>query len=138
MIESIATHRTDKAAQALNDGAGRHAEVALQVRRAAGQELLCARIPAANLRQRKNKLVFGDPSASVSSARGLARVVIVLGKNGKGRLTARGKMVPLELPDPGPLTLVFGLRNPATAEAGNRCAAGTGQFASKRKGLVLR
>ena len=112
-------------------------DLTLQIR-AGGQEPLCARVPGASFRQRKSKLIFSDPGASVASARGFDPVVIVLGKKGKGRLIARGKMMPLELPDPGPLTLTFGLRNPATAEATNRCAAGTGQFASKRKGLVLR
>ena len=100
----------------------------IQLARAGEGELFCARIPSATLQQRKGQLVFRGPI-------GVLDRVTVRGKAGAGRLVAQGKTVPLELPASGPLTVTFGLRAPA--DAANRCAIGTGEFAAKRKALVL-
>ena len=105
------------------------AALTLQIARPGDSNLLCARIPAGTFRQRKGKLVFRDPIEA------LDRVTITRGKT-SGKLVIRGKTVPLEVPAPGPLTVTFGLRDPASPAG--RCAIGSGNFQPKKKGLTLR
>jgi hypothetical protein len=107
-------------------------DLTIQIRTAT-DEVLCARVPAADLVRRKTKLKFRDARARVGSALGLTKATIRARKDGTGHLGTRGRSVVLTVPRVAALTTTLGLRDPATAEGGNYCARGTAVYRVKKK-----
>lgn len=110
--------------------------VTLQIRRAGQGEVLCATIPASKLARKRTTTSFRDRTRSLASAKGIERLRIAERKKGGGTLKVKGTLG-IALPGPGPFTVTMGLRDPATAEAGNRCATGTKNFVARGTGIVL-
>jgi hypothetical protein len=110
--------------------------VTLQIRRAGQGEVLCATIPASKLDRKRTTTSFRDRTRSLASAKGIERLRIAERKKGGGTLKVKGTLG-IALPGPGPFTVTMGLRDPATAEAGNRCATGTKNFVARGTGIVL-
>jgi hypothetical protein len=108
--------------------------VSLVIRKFGG-EVLCARMPAASLVRKKNKLKFNDKQGTVVTAQGITKLTIGAKKDGSGTLTTSGKQVAIGLPDPGQFEITLGLRDPSTAEEGNYCARGAATFRATKKGL---
>ena len=96
--------------------------------------VFCAHIPAAKLSRRKKGLVFRDGNGTLAGAGGLERVTLTEKRNG-AKLAVSGARAKLDTPAPGTLALTLGLRDPATAEAANRCATGTATFRAAKKGI---
>jgi hypothetical protein len=109
-------------------------DLSIQIRTPAG-EVLCARVPAADLVQKKARLKFRDRRAKVASALGLTRVTIRVSKDGTGHLGLRGPSVALTVPETAAVTTTLGLRDPAGAESGNYCARGAAVYRLTRKGI---
>jgi hypothetical protein len=119
----------------LGEGAASTEDVTLQIRRDGEGELLCARMSAASLARRGGRLTFRDPEHRLASALGIDGLALVEKRSGGGRLAVAGRLVALVVPGAGPLRVTLGLRDPATAEAENRCAVGAANFRRTRKGL---
>lgn len=117
----------------LVDGSVATQDVAVQIRGA--DELLCARIPAARLTRRPTKVRFRDAARTIESARGIDAVTLVEKRSGSAKLSVGGRQAALIVPAAGSLVVTFGLRDPATAEAANRCASSAVSFRATRKGL---
>jgi hypothetical protein len=109
-------------------------DLTIQIRTSKG-EVLCARVPAANLGRRKAKLKFRGAGAPVASARGLARVTLRVHEDGTGRLGMRGRSVVLTVPAEAGVTTTFGLRDPASAEGTNFCARSVAVYRLTKRGL---
>jgi hypothetical protein len=107
-------------------------DLTLQLRGAGGT--LCARFPAANLVRRGKRLAFRDRDGAITNARGLTAVTIVEKKTG-AKVAVFGKEAELAVLGPGSFTLTLALRDPATAEAGNRCVAGSASFRPAKRGV---
>jgi len=107
-------------------------DLTVQVRDATG--VFCARIPAGNLSRRRKGLVFRDEDGAFAGARGLERITLTEKRSG-AKLAVSGARAQLATPAPGVIALTLGLRDPATAEAANQCAAGTATFRAARKGI---
>jgi hypothetical protein len=118
----------------LADSATSTQDVSVQIRSATG-EVLCARMPAQTMGRKKTKLVFKDKTGVVTPAQGVSKLVLRARKDGTGRLSTTGKHTVLVVPVPGPLDITLGLRDPATAEAGNLCATGTATFRATKNTL---
>ena len=101
-----------------------------------GGEVVCARVPAAQITRKKNGVVFKDPKHAVTSALGVDRLVVSQKKTGSGRLKAGGKQVMLTPPAPGPIAVVLGLRNPDLDQGTSTCAKGTATFHATKKGVL--
>ena len=112
------------------DGTAATQDLTIQVRDAAG-ETFCARVPAASLVRRRKGLTF---RGNVPSAHGVERITLVE-KRRSVKLAVSGDDAQLDVPAPGALTATLGLRDPATAEAGNRCAAGAATFRAAKRGV---
>ena len=111
----------------LPDASASTQDVSVQIR-SSTDEVLCARLPASAVVRKRTRLLFKDKTASVVSAEGVSKLVLRARKDGTGRLSIAGKQTALEVPEPGPLAITLGLRDPATAEGGNLCASGTATF----------
>ena len=107
-------------------------DLTVQLRDATG--VFCARIPAGNLTRRRKGLVFRDEDGALTGARGLERITLTE-KRGGAKLAVSGARAELDTPAPGVLALTLGLRDPATAEASNRCALGIATFRAAKKGI---
>jgi hypothetical protein len=118
----------------LSTGPGADQDVYLQLRRPGQADVLCAHIPAASLTRKKSTVRFRDKKHLVTSAGGLDTLVLKGKKTGGGTLTVGGSGLAIALPPAGDVQITLGLRNPTTAETGNRCT--TTQIALKagRKG----
>jgi hypothetical protein len=118
---------------ALRAGARPTEDVVIQLRGADTPDFLCARVPAANQVRKGKKDSFRDRKHKVTSAQGLGLVTV---KERKGTLVldVSGSMLPL--PPAGMLEVTVGLRDPATAEAGNRCGTATASLKAARKGVL--
>jgi hypothetical protein len=110
-------------------------DVFLQVA-TAGQQLLCAHVPAANLKRKKSRLRFTDAAHSVVSAASLERLRLRAKKDGSGALAAGSKAMPFTVPSAGPAVVTLGLRDPAAAEGGNRCARAQAALEASKKGAL--
>ena len=102
----------------------------------AGRQLLCARVPASALRLRKSRLRFRDKAHRVVSAAGVDRIKLRTRKDGSGALAAGGKKLTLALPAGGSASVTLGLRDPAGAEGGNRCARATATLENSKQGAL--
>jgi hypothetical protein len=102
----------------------------------AGHDVLCARVPAANLTRKKSTLRFRDRRHAIASASGLDRLVLKTKRDGRGVLTAGGRGMSGDVPAAGSVRITIGLRDPATAEAGNRCSTAQAQLAADQHGAV--
>jgi hypothetical protein len=111
------------------------ADVFVQVREEGGAEVLCARLPAANLAVRKQKTKFRDKTASVASAVGVSRLALAVKKDGSAKLKVQGKEVAFATPAAGDFRVTIGLRDPATAETQNHCASAVASFRAAKKGV---
>lgn len=109
----------------------------LQLLPAGQTEAVCAHIPATDLRMPKTSVVFDDPKGLVANDHGIQHLVVRRHKDGSGTLKVVGRHVGLTVPPAGMVRFTFSLRNPATAEAGNRCAAATLTLRAKKKGVLV-
>jgi hypothetical protein len=107
-------------------------DLTVQLRDATG--VFCARVPSAVVARRRKGLSFRDPDAGLESARGVTRIAITEKRSG-AKLSFSGSEALLDAPAPGPLTVTLGLRDPATAEAANQCAAATATFRAAKRGI---
>ena len=110
-------------------------DVTLQIS-GAGQPLLCAHVPAANLKRKKATLRFKDERGSVASAAGVGTLRLRGRKDGSGLFSANGRKVSLAVPPAGGFVVTLGLRDPATAESGNRCARAEVSLEATKKGAL--
>lgn len=117
----------------LVDGPKPTQDVVVQLR--GTEELLCARVPASSLERKRTRITFRDGKGTTASARGLDAVALVERRRGGARLTVTGRRAALAVPPAGTLAVTFGLRDPSTAEATNRCASSVVPFRSTRRGL---
>jgi hypothetical protein len=117
------------AASPVADGTVATQDVTIQLRHAGGA--FCARVDSGSLVRRRKGVVF---RGNVPSARGVERVTLIEKRRGV-RLAVSGSDAQLDVPAAGTLTATLGLRDPATAEAGNRCAAGSATFRAKKRGV---
>jgi hypothetical protein len=111
-------------------------DVVLQLRQAGGPEVLCARIPATDFTRKGRLFRFKDPTHAVPGAEGLERVVVRVKRNGVVRLRAVTRQGQFERPNEGALQVTVGFRDPAGAEAGNRCSVTTQKFRRGKRGAV--
>jgi hypothetical protein len=118
----------------LAEAAASSRDLAIQIRIPTG-EVLCARVPAADLVRKKARLKFRDRRANVAPALGLTRVTIKVRKDGTGHLGMRGKSVALTVPAEAAVTTTLGLRDPAGTESGNYCARGAAVYRLTKRGL---
>lgn len=114
------------------DGSAATQDLTIQLRGADGA--FCARVPAGSLSRRRKGLVFRDAGGTLASARGVERITL-LEKRRSTKLVVFGSDAQLPSPAPGPLTATLGLRDPATAEAANQCAAATATFRAGKRGV---
>jgi hypothetical protein len=110
-------------------------DVALQLR-GAGGEILCARVPAANLTRKKKAARFADPQHEVASAAGVDKVLLHAKKGGALALAASGRRLSLAVPPAGAVQVTFALRDPATAAPGNRCAGAQVTLKARKNGSL--
>jgi hypothetical protein len=110
-------------------------DVSLQLR-AAGSEVVCARVPATSVVRTKKSARFGDPGHEVASAAGVDKLLLRAKQGGAGTLGASGRPVSLAVPPAGDVQVTLGLRDPGSAEQGNRCAGATVAVKARKKGGV--
>jgi len=108
--------------------------VSLQLRAASG-EVLCARIPAANVARSKKGARFRDPKHGVASAAGVDKLQLRVKKSDAAGLGVSGRGATLTVPPAGTAKVTLGLRDPATAEQGNHCAGAQVTLKAKKKGV---
>ena len=118
----------------LSTGSAADQDVHLQIRQSGQPDVLCARIPAANLTRKKSTLRFRDKKHAVASAVGVDTLVLKGKKKGGASLTVAGSRLAIDLPPAGDVQITLGLRNPGTAEAGNRCTTAQIPLKAGRKG----
>jgi hypothetical protein len=106
-------------------------DVALQLRAASG-EILCARVPTANLVRTKKAARFADPKHRVASAAGVDKLLL----RAKKGIAASGRRMSLAVPPAGAVQVTFALRDPATAEQGNRCAGAQVTVQARKNGSL--
>jgi hypothetical protein len=124
--------RAKLAESPLADGPEPTQDLTVQLR--GGSGVLCARIPAASLVRRRKRVVFRDADGTVPGARGITAVT-VLERKGGARVAVFGREAQLAVLGPGPFTVTLGFRDPATAEASNRCVAATSTFRPAKRGI---
>jgi hypothetical protein len=87
-----------------------------------GTLIFCGTMPAANFKKRLKFFNFRDRKNTVPSAAGVDGVVVRLLRTKRYQLHVQGKRALLHSPAAGKIRTVVAWRDPATAEAGNRCA----------------
>jgi hypothetical protein len=98
--------------------------------------LLCAHFPAAAFVRRRGKAIFRDPDHAVASARGVDTLILARRRNGGMKVVLRAKRAALSVPNAGGrIDVDLALRDPATAESGNRCVGIGATFRATKKGL---
>jgi hypothetical protein len=100
-------------------------------------DVLCAHVPATDLKATKSAVSFDDPKGLVPGDFGIQHVAVRRHKDGSAALKITGKHVTLTLPPAGMVQFTFALRDPATAESGNRCGTATVTLRAKRKGVLV-
>jgi hypothetical protein len=108
-------------------------DVFLQLRAPNG-DLFCARVPAANVVRSKKSARFRDARHEVAPAAGIDKLVLRAKKGGAGMLGASGRRMSLAVPPAGAVQIMLALRDPATAEQGNRCAGAQVTLKAKKSG----
>jgi hypothetical protein len=112
-------------------------DVFIQIRLAGGPDVLCAEAPADKFMKRHGAFKFWDRQHRVASAKGINDIKVQVRRDGSVRFGAVGKRVEFTTPQGGTLQVTIGFRDPATAEAGNRCSTQTTAFRTGRKGQLL-
>jgi predicted outer membrane repeat protein len=115
-------------------------DVFLQIREQGGNELLCARMPASRFAKRHGKLFkFLDRKLTEKEAEGVTGTDLRRAKRDV-ILHAEGRKANVATPTGTTLVVTVGFRNPAGAEADNRCAGTVKTFrkSGKRGGLRVR
>jgi len=112
-------------------------DVFVQIRPAGGTDVLCAKAPADKFMKMHGAFKFWDRHHRVASAKGISDIRVKVRRDGSVRFSAVGKRVKFSTPQGGTLQVTVGFRDPATAEAGNRCSTQTQAFRSGRQGQLL-
>jgi hypothetical protein len=112
-------------------------DVFLQIRRAGGDELLCAMAPAMKFMKMHGALAFWDKKGMITSARGVQDITIRRKKNGQIRFAAFGRRVQFTAADASDLQVTVGFRDASTAEVGNRCSRVVQSFRTGRRGALV-
>ena len=112
-------------------------DVFVQIRPADGTDVLCAEAPADKFMKMHGAFKFWDRQHRVASAKGISDIKVQVRRDGSVRFGAVGKRVEFGTPQGGTLQVTIGFRDPATAEAGNRCSTQTKAFRTGRKGQLL-
>ncbi|HZP40340.1 MAG TPA: hypothetical protein VFD84_02385 [Candidatus Binatia bacterium] len=101
--------------------------------------LLCARIPASALRAAKKVVSFRDRRQAADDADGLEGLALRPLRDQRLFVHLQSRELDFATPQSGPLLLTVAFRNPATAEAGNRCARLTQavRAVGRKKSLVF-
>jgi len=111
-------------------------DVFVQIRPANGTDVLCAKAPAAKFMRMHGAFKFWDRKHRVASAKGISDIKVKVRRDGSVRFSAVGKRVEFTPPG-GTLQVTVGFRDPAAAEAGNRCSVRTQAFRAGRQGRLL-
>ncbi len=111
-------------------------DVFVQIRRAGGAELLCAKAPAEKFMKMHRALAFWDKKGMIASAKGIQDIAIRR-KRGRVRFSTFGRRVQFSATDAGDLQITVGFRDPSTAEAGNRCSRVVQSFRAGRRGALI-
>jgi hypothetical protein len=112
-------------------------DVFLQIRPAGGTDVLCAQVPAEKFMRMHGAFKFWDRKHTVASAKGIDDLKIKVRKDGSVRLKTVGRRVRFQTPQQASLQVTVGFRDPATAEAGNRCSTETRAFRTGRSGRLI-
>ena len=112
-------------------------DVFVQIRPAGGTDVLCAKAPADKFMKMHGAFKFWDRHHRVASAKGISDIRVKVRRDGSVRFSAVGKRVKFSTPQAGTLQVTVGFRDPATAEAGNRCSTQTQAFRTGRQGQLL-
>jgi hypothetical protein len=113
-------------------------DVFLQIREQGGKELLCARMPASRFVARHGKLFkFLDRKLTEKLAEGVTSTDLRRAKRNV-LLHAEGRKATIATPTGTTLVVTVGFRNPAGAEADNRCAGAVKTFRKSGKKGALR
>jgi len=112
-------------------------DVFVQIRPAGGTDVLCAKAPADKFMKMHGAFKFWDRQHRVASAEGISDIRVQVRRDGSVRFSAVGKRVKFRTPQGGTLQVTVGFRDPATAEAGNRCSTQTQAFRTGRQGQLL-
>ena len=112
-------------------------DVFVQIRPAGGTDVLCAKAPADKFMKMHGAFKFWDRQHRVASAEGISDIRVQVRRDGSVRFSAVGKRVKFSTPPAGTLQVTVGFRDPATAEAGNRCSTQTQAFRTGRQGQLL-
>jgi hypothetical protein len=124
----------DLAEAGLVAGAASTQDVSLQIRGTSG-EVLCAHVPATSVVRSKKGARFRDPKHAVASAAGVDKLQLRVKKSGAAALGVSAGGSSLVVPPAGTAQVTLGLRDPSTAEQGNRCAGAQVTLKSKKKGV---
>jgi len=108
--------------------------LSVQLRPPGGGQLLCARIPASNLRRKAKAVRFTDKKGRLAEAGGLASIVMKSKKDGSVALSIAGKKAGFATPAAGPLAITLGFGDGTTP---GQCAAVTPTFRAKKKGTIV-
>src|SRR5437773_2581388 len=112
-------------------------DVFVQIRPAGGTAVLCAKAPTDKFMKMHGAFKFWDRHHRVASAKGISDIRVKVRRDGSVRFSAVGKRVKFSTPQAGTLQVTVGFRDPATAEAGNRCSTQTQAFRTGRQGQLL-
>jgi hypothetical protein len=112
-------------------------DVFIQVKPDQGGDILCARIPAEKFLTKGRAFKFIDKLATVSTARGVQKVVVRLKPDGSVRFLAKGKQVHVQPPAAGPLRVTVAFATKGTAGPDTRCSTTTQSFRSRPRGGLL-
>jgi len=112
-------------------------DVFVQIRPAGGTDVLCAKAPTDKFMKMHGAFKFWDRHHRVASAKGISDIRVKVRRDGSVRFSAVGKRVKFSTPQAGTLQVTVGFRDPATAEAGNRCSTQTQAFRTGRQGQLL-
>jgi hypothetical protein len=104
-----------------------------------GTLIFCGRMPATSFKKRLKFFNFRDRRNTIASAAGVDGVVVRLLRTGRYLLHVQGKRALIHDPAAGDITMIAAFRDPATAEATNRCATITKRFrtAGRRNSVRL-
>jgi hypothetical protein len=111
-------------------------DVFVQIRPTGGTDVLCAKAPADKFMKMHGAFKFWNGHL-VASAKGINDILVKVRRDGSVRFSAVGKRVEFTTPPGGTLQVTVGFRDPATAEAGNRCSTQTRAFRTGRQGRLL-
>jgi hypothetical protein len=111
-------------------------DVFVQIRPTGGTDVLCAKAPADKFMKMHGAFKFWHGHL-VASAKGINDIRVKVRRDGSVRFSAVGRRVEFTTPPGGTLQVTVGFRDPATAEAGNRCSTQTRAFRTGRSGRLI-